>query len=37
MQYWDTDIRYAVDQAVDEDQANRWRKEADMILGIVYY
>jgi hypothetical protein len=37
MQYWDTDIRYAIDRAVDEQQANRWRKEADKILGIVYY
>jgi hypothetical protein len=36
-QYWDTDIRYATDHAVDEDRANLWRKQAETIFGIIFY
>jgi hypothetical protein len=37
MQDWNTDIRYASNQSVDEPTARIWREQANQIFGLVFF
>ena len=37
LQHWDTDIRYAANQSVNSDRASAWRKQADDIIGLIFF
>ena len=37
MQHWDTDIRYASNNSVDDTRATIWRAQTDRIFGLVFY
>jgi hypothetical protein len=37
MQNWDTDMRYASNQAVSEEQARKWQAQAADVFGLVFF
>lgn len=37
MQHWDTDIRYAADHSVDEERAQKWTQQANLVLGSIFF
>ena len=37
MQNWDTDMRYAEDRSVDEERAQKWKDQADSVIGCIFY
>lgn len=36
MQFWDTKMRYASDGAIDGKRAEKWRSDADEVIGLLY-
>ncbi|MFA7243390.1 MAG: hypothetical protein WC091_25055 [Sulfuricellaceae bacterium] len=36
MQFWDTKMRYATDGAIDAKRAEKWRSDANEVIGLLY-